>query len=208
MAEHYLQKPLSSIPQTIDPTPLDSGYNVGAVWFNSSTGDWFICCDATLDNAVWVKLISEANIAGYLSANSSLAEMRISSSANTTSITLNTFKKASGTTVGDDLVAFTHSTNRLTYTGTTTKTFQVTVDGVISNLAALLGATLAIGLSKNGSSTMESSMDIVVSALADGNFGFNCLVSLATNDYIEIWVTSRTSGVNSCLLKALTVTVQ
>ena len=134
--------------------------------------------------------------------------MQISSPANTTSITLNTFKKASGTTVGDDLVAFTHSTNRLTYSGTATKTFQVTMDGVISNLAALLGATLAIGISKNGSSTMESSMDIAVGTLADGNFGFNCLVSLATNDYIEIWVTSRTSGVTSCQLKALTLTVQ
>jgi len=104
---------------------------------------------------------------------------------------------------------FTHSNNRLTYTGTKTREFKVQTSCVVT--ANSTGAAVYVRIAKNGTTIADSENLTVTSAASR----WECLspqtiVSLATNDYVEIWVSHGTNGSNvtqrtmSLIIEALT----
>ena len=110
--------------------------------------------------------------------------------AATTTLSAATPAKASGTTaqLGGSISGFTASTsNRLTYNGTQTRMFHVTASCSISTVAG--AETVDIHLYKNGSTPLVT-IRREVSNNDIGAASIETLVSLAQNDYVEIWLTS------------------
>lgn len=187
--------------ETTSPTANDdvtSALSVGSDWYNKNTGRWYRCVDNTQDNAQWIGL---ATLDDIPDTNHSYGEMYISSPANTTSVSSSSYKKASGTTADGALNDFTHSPNRLTYTGATTKRFRVSVDGKIVGGVA---ATITVGVYKNGDTLVRAEDTTTIVLVSEGSYGINCLVELATNEYIELFVKATTGTVQ---LKTSTLTI-
>lgn len=187
--------------ETSSPTSghdTDSALSVGSDWYNKNTGRWYRCVDNTEGGAQWVGL---ATLDDIPDTNRSYGEMYISSPANTTSVSSSSYKKASGTTADGALNDFTHSTNRLTYTGATTKRFRVSVDGKIVGGVA---ATITVGVYKNGDTLVRSEDTTTIVLVSEGSYGINCLVELATNEYVELFVKATTGTVQ---LKTSTLTI-
>lgn len=138
----------------------------------------------------------------------SAGTLYISSTALTDITGVNSPKKIAGTTTAAELVRFTSpASNRLTYDGTKTRTFQVT---------AALSATGSSGtylysfyIYKNGvqvpssrqrTKVYSSSGDIQMIAII-------CTVSLAPGDYVEVW--AENNDVNGDLtIQNMTMTVK
>jgi hypothetical protein len=187
--------------ETSSPTANDdatSALSVGSELFNKNSGRWYKCNDNTEGGAQWVGL---ATLDDIPDTNRSYGEMYISSPANTTSVSSSSYKKASGTTAGGALNDFTHSTNRLTYTGATTKHFRVSVDGKIVGGVA---ATITVGVYKNGDTLVRAEDTTTIVLVSEGSYGINCLVELATNEYVELFVKATTGTVQ---LKTSTLTI-
>lgn len=119
----------------------------------------------------------------------------VSSSAATTISNTTAHFKVAGTTTAGPLSQFTHTDNRLTYTGTPTQVFHV--DVAISMTSASANQVIEFAIFKNG--TLETGSEIQrkqgtatdVAALA-----LDFMVSMATNDYVEVYVKNTTSATN------------
>lgn len=103
--------------------------------------------------------------------------------------------KAAGTTTNDSITQkFTHTDNRLTYTGALTRDFRILVAATVTS-----GANNEIGLyiAKNGSVVTNSEQYITANAAGRAEGG-SCqtVISLATNDYIELFVENDTAATN------------
>ena len=113
--------------------------------------------------------------------------MYISSSSSTT-LSATTPAKAAGTTTSMGLNGFSHSSNRLTYTQATTRTFHVTAS--LSASTASGAETCDFSIRKNGAVITGATIRREVANNDVGAVSVECLVSLAQNDYVEIWVES------------------
>lgn len=103
--------------------------------------------------------------------------------------------KAAGTTTNDAITQkFTHTSNRLTYTGALSRDFRVLVAATITS-----GANNEVGLyiAKNGTVIGNSEQYITANAAgrAEGG-GCQTVISLATNDYLELFVENDTAATN------------
>ena len=121
---------------------------------------------------------------------SAYGECYISSVTATTIATTGTFVKVSGTTTAGTLSNFTHTTtNRLTYTGTATRKFLIT-----TALSFHGNATndYKFAFHKNTSSLLSASIISSTGAGAGELAHVSCqtIVELATNDFIEVFVTN------------------
>lgn len=112
--------------------------------------------------------------------------MYISSSA-TTTLTAATPAKAAGTTSSMGLNSFSHASNKLTYTGTVTRTFNIVAALSVSAASA---ETMTFFIYKNGAPITGAEIDRKASNNDIGAVVVSALVSLATNDYIEVWLES------------------
>ena len=109
------------------------------------------------------------------------------SSPSATTLSANTWAKASGTTAGIKNNGFTASTsNRLTYTGTPTLWFNISC---ALDMATATGAdTVSLSIYKNGTIEAESELSRKVSNNDVGAAALLMPVQLATDDYVEIWI--------------------
>jgi acyl-homoserine lactone acylase PvdQ len=105
---------------------------------------------------------------------------------------INTPVKAAGTTTASALnQSFTHSNNRLTYNGTINRVFKV--DATV-NLSSGNNNNIGVLVAKNGTVIDESRMNVTTSGSgAAQSIAVQCLASLTTNDYLELWVRNNTS---------------
>ena len=110
------------------------------------------------------------------------------SSSATTTLSAATPAKAAGTTTSVSLSGFTHSANRLTYTGATTRTFRVTASLSASTISG--AETLEFYLYKGGTVIAHSQIQRKVSNNDVGAVALQATVSLANTNYIELWVES------------------
>ncbi len=124
-------------------------------------------------------------------ASTALAYMNNNNTASPTNI-LNQFVKISGTTIPSSAnQKFSHSNNRLTYTGSLTKYFKVSAilsasDGTNINIAARIA--------KNNTTLPESEAKATTSGNGRiENIKLQTLVELSQNDYIEIFVANKTN---------------
>ncbi len=120
--------------------------------------------------------------------------MYISSSALTVIASANTPVKVAGTTTASNLFRVTMpSNNTLTYKGTKTRTFMVICS--ISCNAAGSSKFFTFSIAKNGVILTESKQKFkIISNTDQPQVTISCTVSLATNDYVELWVENNTDG--------------
>ena len=123
-------------------------------------------------------------------ASRSYGELAVTTAAATTIVIAGTFVKASGTTTLDDATSFDQPVNnRLRYTGATTKTFRVTA--ACSVQSAAVNAVMTLRLAKNGttiSNTQQRTSVTLTTTVHEATV--TGLVSLALNDYLEVFVTA------------------
>lgn len=124
----------------------------------------------------------------------------ISTTATTVIASANTPVKASGTTTAVNLFRVTSpSNNRLTYAGTKTRRFQVT-GALTATMASVFGTYFTVSVAKNGVILTESKQKVRIANTSDQvSVVLSCTVSLATNDYIEVWVENNTDGTDIVL---------
>lgn len=123
----------------------------------------------------------------------------------TTNPGLGIFAKIAGTTTVDAIERFTHTNNRLTYTGMQTQRFLVFV---LASITTNSGNEVAVRVAKNGT-TIASSENSVTAAGATTFIQVGCQVyiTLATNDYIEAFTANTSSGGNNVTVRFLNVAV-
>jgi len=114
--------------------------------------------------------------------------------APTTITTPGTYYKAAGTTVGGgDATGMTESTtNRLTYTGTPTRHFNVIA---VATLSAI-GSDQIVGVKVAHQGVVIDASKTRMIIKASGNaISITCHIDvhLATDEYIEVWITNETS---------------
>ena len=103
--------------------------------------------------------------------------------------------KAAGATTSSVLTSkFTNTNNRATYTGAITRTFRA-----VATLSLSSGNNQKIGtyIAKNGTVITES--EIYTDTTGNGdllNATIQALVSLSTNDYLEVWIENDTATNN------------
>ncbi len=133
---------------------------------------------------------------------------------NTTDTTIgspnvNVWVKAAGTTTADSNNSkFSHSSNRLTYTGAFNTSFLVTVNTAVR--AGASNQNISIGIAKNGTILANSEMTIRTSTSNQEHPGSTQYqIDLITNDYVELFVKNnqstdvRVSDLNFSVVKIL-----
>ena len=102
------------------------------------------------------------------------------------------------TTEGDFIGRFTHSNNKATYIGSKTRTFII--ESCLSVLTTTNFNTVAVKIYKNGSPVNGSRTQGTTSRTGGADAATNitsiAVVQLATNDYIEVYVTNLSSTSN------------
>ena len=123
------------------------------------------------------------------------AEMRQKTAAATAFAATGAWGKIAGVFESGILDGFTLDDGRLIYTGAETRTFLLVANfGISTSIVA--GATVTTGLSKGGTDpTAEQAQDLVLADNTDAKVGgLNQLVSLKTNEYLELWGSSDATG--------------
>jgi hypothetical protein len=118
---------------------------------------------------------------------------------NTTDTTIgtsnvNTWVKAGGTTTaGAENSKFTHASNRLTYTGAFSNSFQVNIN--CSVRSGSVSQVISIGIAKNGTILSESEMTVRTDvANQEYPSSTSCQLTMTTNDYVEVFVRNTSSS--------------
>jgi uncharacterized protein affecting Mg2+/Co2+ transport len=123
----------------------------------------------------------------------------LTSSAVTTIATVNTPVKMAGTTAGVGLFRTTSDIdNRVTYTGTKTKSFRVAAD--LSFTADANGKVFNFYIFKNGVMIPSSLQKTKLGNSTDArSVGLSSIVELAPGDYVEIWIENTTDASDATL---------
>ena len=122
---------------------------------------------------------------------------------------VNTWVKALGTTTADSNNSkFSHSNNRLTYSGAFNTSFLITVNTAVR--AGASNQNISIGIAKNGTILTNSEMTIRTSTSNQEHPGSTQYqIDLITNDYVELFVKNnqqtdvRVSDLNFSVVKIL-----
>jgi len=107
----------------------------------------------------------------------------------TTVVTGGTYVKSAGTTIAMECSGFSHSDNRLTYTGNVGRVFSVQANASMTTSAA---TKASITIFKNGEKICSSAaIQRYVSVGTDiGAAGVGVMVKLKKDDYVELWLTT------------------
>ena len=102
-----------------------------------------------------------------------------------------TFYKMVNVTTSGLMNNFTHTTGRLAYSGTGPKTFHINIslDAQISTSNQIVGFQIYV----NGAAIAKSNAICMINNIWDRqHLSLNSLVTLTTNDYVEMYVTNNT----------------
>jgi len=118
------------------------------------------------------------------------------------------FEKIEGTTTASATnQKFSHTNNRLTYTGGITKEFVVT-SSISANSVVTNNVIITVRIAKNGVTIADSESQATTSASGrNENFFCQTIVSLAPNDFIEVFIANNTNA-NSLLATELNLIVR
>ena len=122
--------------------------------------------------------------------------------------TQNVFEKILGTTTASTInQKFSHTNNRLTYTGGLARSFKVTA-AISANSVVTNSVIIKTRVAKNGITIAESESQATTSASArNENFFSQAIVELNTNDFIEVFITNE-SNANNLLVTELNFIVE
>lgn len=112
-------------------------------------------------------------------------------------VTQSLFEKIEGTTTANAInQKFSHTNNRLTYTGGITKEFIITAS-VSANSVVTNAVNITVRIAKNGVTIADSESQATTSASGrNENFFCQTIVSLAANDFIEVFIANNTNANN------------
>jgi hypothetical protein len=123
---------------------------------------------------------------------------QVSMHGNSTATTISTTStpvKVAGTFVAGSVASFTvDTTGKLTYTGTTTTTVHLTASVTLDVVGT--NQDLTVHLAKNGTVISAAKISRLVSASNTANVGVFYNVSVATSDYLEVFVSNATTTNN------------
>lgn len=122
--------------------------------------------------------------------------------------TTNVFEKVVGVTTASTInQKFSHTDNRLTYTGGIVRAFRATA--FCSAQAITTNATtILIRIAKNGVTIAESEAQATTSATGrNESFPCQAIVELTANDYLEVWIANATNA-NNLLVTELNMIVE
>ena len=141
------------------------------------------------NKSLWVENKGVTNSAsiGYMTMNGNATATVVASSGVA-------YKAAGTTTQQSPTQRFTHSSNRLTYTGAITRTFRVSV---IAAFTSTTNNQIGLYVAKNG--TIIAASETYATANSSGraeNIVVQSLTELTTNDYVEAWVENDTAANN------------
>jgi hypothetical protein len=121
----------------------------------------------------------------------------------------NVWFKAAGTTIvglGNSPKWTTAVTNRLTYAGSVTTEFVITIVGAISTTVS--GATLGVGVAENGAIQLESAVSVRTTTLnVPFSFSVQDIIQVSTGDYFEVFIRNET-GTQNITLSDVNVIIQ
>ena len=132
----------------------------------------------------------------------------MSTTASTTVAIAGTFVKAAGTTstVGETANAFSMpSTNRIKYTGTPDRSVKIHASLSVQLDSAIVDKNLAISIYKNGSLITGSEIHGFAGATTAKpiNLSSHVIISMSTNDFLEMYVSNIDSTDNITVTKML-----
>ena len=158
--------------------------------------------DGQANNSITAQDIRDA----IVSLSSAYGEINTTTAVATTIAAANTFVKEGGTTTLGLARGVTMSTNnRLTYTQAPARIFQVVA--TLTATSAVAGQTLAFRLAKNGSTIANSEVSKTFTLNTDEEtVSLSALVSLATTDYIELFVANETA-INNLTVTNMTLSM-
>ena len=123
---------------------------------------------------------------------------QVSMHGNSTATTISTTStpvKVAGTFVAGSVASFTvDTTGKLTYTGSTTTTVHLTASVTLDVVGT--NQDLTVHLAKNGTVISAAKISRLVSASNTANVGVFYNVSVATSDYLEVFVSNATTTNN------------
>jgi hypothetical protein len=138
-----------------------------------------------------------------------IAQMYFSNNATQNAIaTTGVFEKIVGTTTASSVnQKFSHTANRLTYIGGTSRSFVITasasVNSVVTNAVVIL-----VRIAVNGTTIAESESQATTSASGrNENFYSQAIVTLNPNDFVELFVANGTNA-NNVLATELNVLIR
>ena len=149
----------------------------------------------TYTSGISVTNIRFTLIGNYGISNTSyVGEMYYAANATSTTITTpGTFYKVSGTTTAGQNVQFTHTNGTLTCNALDTRYYLVTCS--ISASCGTNNQLLGLRIYKGGSPVSSSEMEVKTGTGGDSESGVcKSIVQLATNEYLELYVTNKTAG--------------
>lgn len=161
------------------------GYILDTVNF-SGAGTYTTGVTYSDNKALWVACRGVIN-----SASIGFMTMQANATATTVAAT-STYYKAAGTTTLESISQkFSHSSNRLTYTGAITRDFRV---NVTATMTSGNNHELGLRIAKNGT-TVSNTTSLNTTSGSGKAEGAVCqgVVQLATNDYIEVFVSNQTA---------------
>lgn len=146
-----------------------------------------------------------SNCKGIINS-SAIAQMHFNNNATATTITtINTFVKVAGTTTPNSInQKFTHTNNRLTYSGGINRSFKI---GAVASVSANNGQIISVRIAKNGVTLTDSEAQATISA--NGRFeNLKCqtIIEMTTNDFIEVFVAN--SAVTNITAQELNVIIE
>lgn len=164
-------------------TVPDEGYILDTVNFGGG-GTYITGVDNTSEKALFSGcrgIVNTSTRGGYIMTNNATP---------TNIFTAGVFQKLLGTTTLSIASKFTHSNNRLTYTGSLTEAFVISAS---VSFDTQIVRTYTIKIAKNG--VVQNAQSIV---RGTNTINLECslfeTVELSTGDYIEIWATSSLTG--------------
>ncbi|MEB3120547.1 MAG: hypothetical protein VKL41_04925 [Snowella sp.] len=128
-----------------------------------------------------------SNCKGIINS-SAIAQMHFNNNATATVVGgANNFVKISGTTIPNSInQKFTHTNNRLTYSGGINRSFKI---GAVCSVSANNGQIISVRIAKNGVPLDDSEAQATISA--NGRFeNLKCqtIIEMTTNDYVELFL--------------------
>lgn len=140
-----------------------------------------------------INLLTKTMKCVSISCLGTLASFYLSATAPTTITVAGTFYKVAGTTVKNKAVDFTHSNNRLTYTGAKPVVVKIDVSGSFTSNTNNVTVKACPALNGVALTNAEIERKILVGTDIRG-LSFHWEVELTTNDYLEVFITCDSAG--------------
>jgi hypothetical protein len=189
----------TGIDVDVSATVPNEGYILDTCNF-SGGGTYTAGVAYTDDKARWIECRGVQN-------TTATGNMTMSgNSTATTGLTQSVPAKVAGTTSLNSISQkFSHSSNRLTYDGSLSREFQVTV---VASLTSGNNKIIGLFVAKNGTTISESEMQTTTSGTGRSE-SITCqtILELATSDYVEIFC-SNESGTQDVTVEYLNVIVK